>query len=65
MKSDSRLRSIPVLILTNSEDEKAMGAAYDLLATAYIVKPGSRGEFEAIVEGIERFWLETAQLPQE
>ena len=65
MRRDPGLRPIPAIVLSSSNDPDDMLAAYDEGAQAFITKPGSRAEFEAVVERLEAFWLETAQLPGE
>ncbi|MFQ5570355.1 MAG: response regulator [Rhodothermales bacterium] len=63
LNQDEALRSIPVIMLTNSEAEEDVLAAYDERARAYITKPADTGAFETVIQVIESFWLNTAQLP--
>ncbi|NTU78105.1 MAG: response regulator [Chloroflexales bacterium] len=65
IKADAGLRRIPVVILTTSQDERDVGAAYDLHANCYIVKPVDLEQFIQIVKSIEGFWFEIVTLPQE
>jgi len=65
LNADETLRSIPVLMLTNSEAEEDVLAAYDERVRAFITKPGNIEELETIIHTIEAFWLKTAQLPSE
>ncbi len=39
IKSDGKLRMIPVVVLTSSKEEKDMVASYKLGVNAYVVKP--------------------------
>ena len=64
LKADPDLRSIPVVVLTGSEDDADLEASYDLAATAFIKKPRDLATYNTVVEGIKRFWLETVQLPR-
>jgi chemotaxis family two-component system response regulator Rcp1 len=64
IKADPRLRAIPVLVLTTSEDEKDVLEAYDLHANCYITKPLDLTRFARVVKLIEEFWLETVKLPK-
>jgi CheY-like chemotaxis protein len=63
IKSDSELRSIPVVVLTTSTAEQDIMRTYDLHVNAYINKPVDFDKFFDIVQKIEQFWLQTAILP--
>ena len=63
IKSDSRFRSIRVIVMTTSKLEEDIVRSYDLSAASYIAKPIT---FEALVEVIRtlgRYWLEIVELP--
>ena len=63
MQQDPLLRAIPVVMLTVSSVREDVLAAYDEGAWAFITKPGDPVEFEVVIQAIDAFWLETAQLP--
>ena len=63
VKSDPRLRCIPVLMLTTSRAERDVRDCYERHATCYLNKPLDLDEFVALVRLIEQFWLGTALLP--
>lgn len=63
MKQDSRLRTIPVVVLTTSEAENDIVRSYELHANCYITKPVGLEQFIAIVREIESFWLAVVTLP--
>ena len=63
IKKDPALQSIPVIVLTSSNAEHDVAAAYDGHANCYITKPMDLEDFEAVVQEIESFWLRVAQLP--
>ena len=63
MQQDPLLRAIPVVMLTVSSVREDVLAAYDEGARAFITKPGDPVEFEIVIQAIDAFWLETAQLP--
>jgi chemotaxis family two-component system response regulator Rcp1 len=65
VQQDPLLRAIPVVVLTVSGAPKDILAAYDEGARAFITKPGDPCAFELVVQAIDAFWLETAQLPAE
>ena len=45
LKSDEKVRMIPVVLLTSSKEEKDMVASYKLGVNAYVVKPVDFHEF--------------------
>ena len=65
LKSDPRLRSIPVLVLTTSQAEEDVGGAYSLHANGYVRKPVKYDDFITLVAAIDAFWLGCATLPEE
>jgi len=62
LKEDRLLRRIPVIIMTSSENEKAILRAYDLHANCCVCKPTDQEEFALAVKKIEQFWLHVARL---
>ena len=63
IKSDERLKIIPVLVLTTSEAEQDIIDAYHLHANCYITKPMDLNGYIAIMKMIEGFWLKMVKLP--
>ncbi len=63
IKADQALMHIPVLVLTTSEADADVLKAYNLHANCYIVKPLELDHFIEIMEAIEHFWLNIAELP--
>lgn len=63
IKSDSRLKRIPVVILTISSAEEDILKTYNLHANCYITKPVDLDQFIKVVKSIEDFWLEIVRLP--
>ena len=58
VKRHRLLRKIPILILSSSTSEVDIQAAYKDHANGWIVKPNGVDALEAIVDRIERFWIE-------
>jgi len=56
IKSDERLRMIPVVMLTSSHEEKDMMRSYKLGVNAYVVKPVDFHEFINAVKELGVFW---------
>ena len=56
IKSDERLKMIPVVVLTSSHEEKDMMRSYHLGVNAYVVKPVDFHEFVNAVKELGVFW---------
>jgi CheY-like chemotaxis protein len=56
IKSDERLKMIPVVVLTSSPEEKDMMRSYSLGVNAYVVKPVDFHEFVNAVKELGVFW---------
>jgi CheY-like chemotaxis protein len=56
IKSDERLKLIPVVVLTSSHEEKDMMRSYKLGVNAYVVKPVDFHEFVNAVKELGAFW---------
>lgn len=63
IKEDPNLRRIPVVILTTSDAEEDVIAAYDLHANAYVRKPVDFNQFVAAVQAIDDFFITVVRLP--
>jgi DNA-binding response OmpR family regulator len=56
VRSDERLKMIPVVVLTSSHEEKDMMTSYQLGVNAYVVKPVDFHEFVNAVKELGVFW---------
>jgi len=56
IKSDDKLKMIPVVVLTSSHEEKDVVASYKLGVNAYVVKPVDFHEFVNAVKELGVFW---------
>lgn len=63
IKSDLRLKTIPVVVLTTSRAEQDVLRSYELQANCYITKPVDLEQFIAVVKSIEDFWFTIVTLP--
>ncbi len=63
MKADPDLRQIPVVILTTSQAEEDVVRSYDLHANCFISKPVDLSQLCKVVQAIELYWFNVAQLP--
>ena len=56
IKSDERLKFIPVVVLTSSREESDLVESYRLGVNAYVVKPVNFSEFINAVKEVGAFW---------
>ena len=63
IKSDRRTRSIPVIVLTSSAEERDLLATYDLGANSYIQKPVDFDEFRETVHALGQYWCRVNLAP--
>ena len=56
IRSDERLKLIPVVVLTSSREDRDMVASYKLGVNAYVVKPVDFHEFVNAVKDLGVFW---------
>jgi CheY-like chemotaxis protein len=57
IKGDAQARTIPVVILTSSQEEKDMVESYKLGANSYIIKPVDFDKFVEAVGQTGLYWL--------
>jgi len=63
IRSDERLKMVPVVVLTSSHEERDMLASYKLGVNAYVVKPVDFHEFVNAVKELGMFWAIINQPP--
>jgi DNA-binding response OmpR family regulator len=63
IRSDDKLRMIPVVILTSSREEKDWVESYKLGVNAYVVKPVDFHEFVEAVKDLGIFWAVVNEPP--
>jgi two-component system response regulator len=64
IKSDPRTRSIPVVVLTSSREERDVVETYQLGVNSYIVKPVDFEQFTEAVRNLGLYWLLLNQPPK-
>ncbi len=57
IKSDTRTKAIPVILLTSSKEERDVATSYRLGVNSYIQKPVNFAEFQDVVRQLGMYWL--------
>lgn len=65
MKEDPELKSIPVVILTHSDNPLDIARSYHFHANSYITKPSHLGQFAGVMKAVVEYWLGIAKLPKD
>lgn len=63
IKTDAKLKHIPVIILTSSRAEEDILKAYNLNVSSYIIKPVNIDKFVRALRNIDGFWLNVVKMP--
>jgi len=63
LKNDSRTKSIPVVIMTSSSEERDLVEGYNLGVNSYIQKPVDFEQFRKTVKTLGLYWLVVNQSP--
>jgi CheY-like chemotaxis protein len=59
LKQHEVYRTVPVVVLTTSAEDRDVKASYELGAASYIVKPVEFEKFQEVVERINLYWILT------
>jgi two-component system response regulator len=57
VRADDRTRSIPVVVLTSSQEERDVSECYHLGVNSYVVKPVEFDKFYQAVSDLGTYWL--------
>ncbi len=63
IKKDPELKSMPVVILTTSQQENDVVRSYANGASSFISKPVVFSQFQELVERFELYWMLVARVP--
>jgi two-component system response regulator len=63
IKTDDKLKGIPVVILTVSKNEEDIITSYNSYANCFITKPVDLDKFLNVVKSIDDFWLSIVKFP--
>ncbi len=64
IKSDPKLRQIPVVVLTTSEAEEDVYKSYNLGVNSFVTKPVSFDVLVQVMQGLGKYWFEIVELPK-
>jgi CheY-like chemotaxis protein len=56
VKKDERLRPIPVVVMTTSDDQQDKVNSFDLGVAGYMSKPLGYGQFVEVMRSIDTYW---------
>ncbi|MBF2079194.1 MAG: response regulator [Synechococcales cyanobacterium T60_A2020_003] len=65
LKTDSRLKRIPIIVLTMSDSPEDIVKTYTVQGNCYVIRPGDRDQLVQTIQRIEDFWLNIVTLPSE
>ncbi len=63
LKGDGRTKTIPVVVLTSSREDRDIADSYQLGVNSYIGKPVEFDEFARVVSELGLYWLVVNQSP--
>src|SRR5579863_7035585 len=63
VKSSTACRSIPVVVLSSSGEQRDIAESYRLGVNGYIQKPVDIGEFRKAIHAVVQYWLGVNRLP--
>ncbi|WP_316767556.1 response regulator [Pedobacter frigiditerrae] len=63
VKADKRMKSIPVVMLTSSNEGPDIERCFELGANSYIVKPVESDNFSKAIKEIGLYWMVLSQPP--
>jgi chemotaxis family two-component system response regulator Rcp1 len=63
IKTDEKLKRMPVIVLSTSASHEDVARSYGSHANCYITKPVDLDQFLHVVQSIESFWLSLVKLP--
>ncbi|OJT21847.1 hypothetical protein BO221_24060 [Archangium sp. Cb G35] len=63
LKADPVLRTLPIIIFSNSTEARDVSSAYSGGANSYLFKPGDAVGLQEAARALECFWFNAARLP--
>jgi two-component system response regulator len=63
VKSDARTKTIPIVIMTSSKEERDLVSGYNLGVNSFIQKPVDFDQFRETIKVVGLYWMVTNQPP--
>jgi CheY-like chemotaxis protein len=63
LKSDEKTRSIPIVVMTSSNQRRDITESYQLGANGYVTKPIQFSDLSEAITHIATYWLRVNQVP--
>jgi len=63
IRTNTRTSTVPVVVLTSSDDPRELAQCYQLGANSCVQKPVRFDELRSVLQAIARYWLELNQPP--
>ena len=60
IKADPSLKNIPVVVVSGNSGEDSIKRAYELQASAFVVKPAEVDEYFAAIRSLKELWVHAA-----
>ncbi len=64
IKSDAKLRQIPIIVLTTSKEEEDILRSYSLGVSSFITKPVTFEQLVEVIQCVGQYWFEIVSMPQ-
>jgi CheY-like chemotaxis protein len=63
IKADERTKTVPVVVLTSSREDRDLKDAYESGVNSYVTKPIKFDEFSKVVSDLKMYWLLVNKAP--
>lgn len=64
LKANPHARTIPVVVLSSSQENSDLLASYQANVNSFLVKPMDFDEFRSLVQTLGRYWIQCNQVPK-
>lgn len=64
IRADARLKHLPVVVMTSSQQERDIVASYELGASSFVTKPPTLAELQQMVSSLHEYWFVLVRLPR-
>ena len=65
IRADPKFKSLPIIMVTSSHEERDMVESYKLGANSYVVKPVDIVQFIDAIKVLGQYWAIINQIPSE